>query len=66
MQKTRKYEGKLTVALSTTSGSAICGVCQGNLFPEELPLSFILAGKSFSEMFTTYSHAPYSRPRQRA
>jgi len=66
MQQTRKYEGKLTIASFTASVPAVCGVCPGNLFPEELSLSFILAGKSFSEMFTTYSHAPCSRPRQRA
>ena len=35
--------------------------CSGKFF-----VSFILVAKSFSEMFTTYSHALLFLPRQRA
>jgi hypothetical protein len=66
LSKRRKYEGK---CLEPSRG-----VCVLRDFPEatinrsveEFSLLFILAAESFSNMFTTYSHTLYGRPRQRA
>jgi len=64
--KTCKYEGKRTNARFNITVGATCRACAlGGSFGEFLVL-FIIADKSFSEMFTTYSHPLCSRPRQRA
>jgi len=64
--KTRKYEGKRTNArFNVTVGSTCRARAVSGSFGERRVL-FMLADKSFSEMFTTYSHPPCSRPRQRA
>jgi hypothetical protein len=66
MPRKCKYEGKGTGARFDLILVAICRACAlARSFGEPWVL-FILAGKSFSEMFTTYSHGRYSRPRQRA
>ena len=66
MSKTHKYEGKQTLSrfsdpLNASRQTCAFHRCSGKLF-----VPFILAAKSFSEMFTTYSHALLSLPRQRA
>ena len=66
LSKRRKYEGKCLEPSRS--------VCVPRDFPEatinrsveEFSLLFILAAGSFSNMFTTYSHALYGCPRQRA
>jgi len=54
--KTRKYEGKLRIACFNAALAATCCARVVNRALGELSMLFILAGKSFSEMFTTYSH----------
>jgi len=53
----RKYEGKSSVARFNAPLGAICRWCAVNRLLGEASMLFILAAKSFSEMFTTYSHA---------
>ena len=62
----RKYEGKLANTRLDVVLSAPRHVSAANCRFGGTSLLFILAGKSFSDIFTTYSHALYSRPRQRA
>ncbi|PYK08668.1 MAG: hypothetical protein DME61_09090 [Verrucomicrobia bacterium] len=66
MPKARKYEGKQTDAHFNVSLAAACRAHVVDRSFGELPVLFILAAKSFSKIFTTYSHALCSRPRQRA
>jgi hypothetical protein len=53
----RKYEGKSSVARFNAALGATCRWCAVNRLLGEASMLFILAAKSFSEMFTTYSHA---------
>jgi hypothetical protein len=64
--KTRKYERKRTNARFNITAGSTCRACALSGFFGELRVSFMFADKSFSEMFTTYSHSLCSRPRQRA
>ena len=67
MSKVRKYEGKWTaLSVQRLIGFASSGVACSVVVPATFCVSFILAAKSFSEMFTTYSHALLFLPRQRA
>jgi hypothetical protein len=66
LPKTRKYEGKQLGVSFGVSSPATLRARTINRSVEELTVSFILAAGSFSEMFTTYSHALYGYPRQRA
>ncbi|PYJ24104.1 MAG: hypothetical protein DME99_00480 [Verrucomicrobia bacterium] len=53
----RKYEGKRTAACSNGQLVAASRTCTFNCSAGELLISLILVARSFSEMFTTYSHA---------
>jgi len=64
--KTCKYEGKRTNARFNITVGSTCRACALSGSFGELLVLFIGADKSFSEMFTTYSHPLCSRPRQRA
>jgi len=55
--ETHKYEGKLRIACFNAALAATCCARVVNRALGELSVLFILAGKSLSEMFTTYSHA---------
>jgi hypothetical protein len=57
MSKTCKYEGKRPDARFNLTLAATCRACAANRLLRELSILLILAAKSFSEMFTTYSHA---------
>jgi hypothetical protein len=52
-----KYEGKQTAQSFSDPLYASRQTCVFDRCSGELAVSFILAAKSFSEMFTTYSHA---------
>jgi hypothetical protein len=54
--KTCKYEGKRTNARSNITVGSTCRACALSGSFGELRVLFMLADKSFSEMFTTYSH----------
>lgn len=64
--KTLKYEGKRTNARFGITAGSICRARAVGGSLGELRVSFMIADKSFSEMFTTYSHPLCFRPRQRA
>jgi hypothetical protein len=66
MPRTRKYEGKRPVMRWPITSIAVRDECVAISFSGGFLPLLILAGKSFSEMFTTYSHALCSLPRQRA
>ena len=64
MSKTRKYEGELPDASFRALIPRRPYACAINLSVVDLVSLFILAAGSFSEMFTTYSHARCGFPRQ--
>jgi hypothetical protein len=66
MAKTCEYEGKRADARNNIAFVSTCRMCTAACCFGELFVFFILAGKTFSEVFTTYSHALCSRLRQRA
>ena len=57
MSKTCKYEGKRPGARFNLTLGTTCRTCAVNRLLREPSMLLILAAKSFSEMFTTYSHA---------
>ena len=61
-----KYEGKRTNARFNITVGSTCRACALSCSFDELLVLFILADESFSEMFTTYSHALCGCHRQRA
>jgi hypothetical protein len=64
--KRRKYEGKWLRESCSVSSSRNSHALAVNRSVEGLSLLFILAVRSFSNMFTTYSHMFCSCPRQLA
>ena len=66
LSKRHKYEGKCLEPSRSVCVPRDFREAAINRSVEELSLVFILAAGSFSNMFTTYSHALYSCPRQRA
>src|SRR6266516_1804038 len=54
--KTPKCEGKILWARCNTRRSAARSTSELSLFSGEVKASFILTARSFSEMFTSYSH----------
>ena len=66
LSKRRKYEGKCLERSRSLCVPRDFPEATINRSIEEFSLLFILAAGSFSNMFTTYSHALYGLPRQRA
>ena len=66
LSKRRKYEGKYVEQPHSVWVPRDFREAAINRSVEEFSLLFILAAGSFSDMFTTYSHALSGCPRQRA